>query len=178
MEEIIQLMGKRVRLSNDLDKRYAKDLADLANEPEIGRRIGAHTFPYPYTEEDAVFFLEKNRKDGKNYFAMDFLIFSGETLLGVIGIKDINYTDLNSHIGYWIGKEHWNHGYATEALALLTDYCRDELHLVKLYTKVLDFNLASLRVLMKGGYRIEGYEEKHFRLDDGFHSMFVVAKQL
>ena len=67
------------------------------------RNLGAHTFPSPYRKEDAINFFTMNRKDGKNYFTMDFLIFAGDKLAGVIGLKDINYIDRNAHIGYWIG---------------------------------------------------------------------------
>ncbi len=178
MEDTVELSGDKVRISNHLHRKYAREVARIANDPEIARNIGAHTFPNPYTEEDALIFFEHNRKDGKKHFAMDFLIFSGDQLVGIIGLKDINYTDLNAHVGYWIGKEYWNHGFASDALALVSKYCRSELGMIRLYTSVLDYNLPSLRVLMKNGFKVEGYKEKCFRMDDGFHSMFSVSKLL
>ena len=45
------------------------------------------------------------------------------------GRKDINYIDRNAHIGYWIGKEHRNKGFASEAVSLLSSFCREELKL-------------------------------------------------
>lgn len=178
MEDAIELKGKRIRLTNHLDRKYAKQFAAIANNPEIARNIGAHSFPSPYTDKDAMIFFGLNRKEGRRYFAMDFMIFHEDQVVGIIGLKDINYTDLNSHIGYWIGRDFWNMGFATEALSLMLDFCRDELGLVRLHTGVLDYNLASLRVLMKNGFRVEGFEEKSFRMEDGFHSMFSMARLL
>ncbi len=178
MEDIIELKGKNIILSNNLEKKYAKHMAKAANYPETSRNIGSHFFPHPYTEEDALAFFDRNRKEGKRFFSMDFLIFSGEQVVGIIGLKDIDYTDLNAHVGYWIGKEHWNRGFATEALAVMLRFCKEELGLVRLYTDVLDYNLASLRVLMKNGFRVEGFKQNCFKMDDGFHSMFYVAKIL
>ena len=178
MQESVELHGPRLRLSNDLRLKYARQICKLANDPSIARNIGGHGFPNPYTEEDGKIFLEMNRKSGKTYFAMDFLIFNGDDLVGIIGLKDINYTDLNAHVGYWIGKEHWNRGYATEAVSILLDYARKGLGLMRLYTKVLDYNLASLKVLMKNGFKVEGFEHDCYRMDDGFHSMFIVARIL
>lgn len=165
-------------LSSHLEKKYAKQLAEIANDPEIARNVGAHTFPSPYTEEDALIFFDQNRRDGKRNFSMDFIIFFKSRVVGMIGLKDINYTDLNAHVGYWIGKEFWNRGYATEALSLVSEFSRDELGLVRLHTGVLDFNLPSLRVLLKNGFKVEGFKERSYKLEDGFHSMFSMAKLL
>ncbi len=178
MEDKIELSGPRLRLTNDLRLKYALQISRIANDPEIARRIGAHGFPNPYTEEDAKIFLDMNRKYGKTHFAIDFLIFSGELLVGIIGLKDIDYVDFKAHVGYWIGREHWNKGYATEALSLIVEYAKGVLGLKRLYTKVLDFNLPSLRVLMKNGFMVEGFERDTYKLEDGFHSMFCLGRQL
>lgn len=170
-----RLEGKRVTLSNDLNPKYARTLAAIANDRDIHRNIGGHSFPYPYTEMDARFFLEKNREEGRQFFAIDFLIFAEDKLVGVIGLSSVNRTDLNAHVGYWIGKDYWNRGYASEALSLIVEFCRNELGLARVYTKVLDYNLASLRVLMKNGFAVEGFEKNAYRMGNGFHSFFIVA---
>ena len=60
-------------------------------------------------------------------------------------------------VGYWIGKEYWGKGVATEALALF-------LYIVTarpLHAHVARHNLASIRVLEKCGFRLareEGVE--------------------
>jgi RimJ/RimL family protein N-acetyltransferase len=178
VEDKIVLNGRRLHLTNDLKQKYALQVSRIANDTEIARRIGGHGFPSPYTEEDAKIFLDMNRKYGKTHFAIDFLIFREDLLVGIIGLKDIDYVDFKAHVGYWIGKEHWNKGYATEALSLIVGYARDVLELKRLYTKVLNFNLPSLRVLMKNGFMLEGFESDSYKLEDGFHSMFCLGTQL
>lgn len=172
------LKGKNVVLSSDLSQKYAGPLAKLANDREIATNIAAHTFPFPYREEHARYFFDMNREDGKDFFAIDFLIFVKDELVGIIGLKDVNRVDMNAHIGYWIGRDYWNHGYATEALSLMIKFSRDEIGLVRLHSKILDYNLASLKVMLKNGFEVEGFERNCYKIEDQFHSMFIVGKLL
>lgn len=174
----IELHGARLVLSNSLDHKYADEFASVASDEIIARDIGAHGFPFPYTREDALEFFCKNRDDGQKPFAIDMLISVDGRIAGVIGLNDIEYYDRNAHIGYWIGRDFRNKGYATEAVSIISEFCREELALRKLYTRVLDYNMASLRVLIKNGFAVEGYQRDCILLDDGFHSMYVLGKVL
>lgn len=170
------LKGSRLTLTNDLNEKYADEVAKLANNKKIARDLGAHTFPQPYTREDALFFFDKNREEGDSFFALDFLIMVDGNVAGAIGLSEIDWTDKKAHIGYWLGEKFWKRGYATEALKAMIDFSRNELNLVRLYAKVLDYNLPSLRVLMKNNFEIEGYERKAIKMDDGYHSFFLTAR--
>lgn len=55
-------------------------------------------------------------------------------------------------VGYWIGREYWDRGIATRALASFLD----EVEARPLYARVAKHNLASLRVLEKCGFSIVG----------------------
>ncbi len=46
-------------------------------------------------------------------------------------------------LGYWIGREFWGRGVATQALALLVD----EVSIRPLYAHVVEHNVGSIRVL-------------------------------
>lgn len=59
-------------------------------------------------------------------------------------------SDDQESIGYWIGREFWGHGVATEALKQLLD----EVTTRPLYARVATTNLASLRVLQKCGFQL------------------------
>ncbi|MCL4334939.1 MAG: GNAT family N-acetyltransferase [Candidatus Thermoplasmatota archaeon] len=172
----MELKGNIVILSDDLDGKNAVEISKIASDPEISRSIGSHGFPFPYTEEDALFFLEKNRSAGGFYFQRDFIIRSEGRIVGIIGLSDIDSEDMNAHVGYWIGKAYWNHGYASDALSVICNYADHVLHLRKLYTRVLEFNLRSLRVLMKNGFVVEGFIRDCFRMDNRFYSMFDVSR--
>ena len=170
------LEGKRITLSNNLDIKYASRVAELANDREISVNIGAHSFPHPYREEDCIAFFDLNRESDNKPFAMDFLILLGDEPVGIIGLKDIEYFDRKAHVGYWIGRKYWNNGYASEALGLISNFATEELNMLRLYSKVLDYNVGSLKVMMKNGFSIEGVERKSYRIDDIFHSMFLLAR--
>lgn len=172
----IDLYGKKVKLSNDLRQEYAAKIAELANDFDIMKNIAAHSFPHPYREEDALMFFDMNRENGSEVFAMDFIIFVDDEPIGIIGLKDINYIDKNAHVGYWIGRKYWNKGYASDALSAITKFVKEGLGLKRLHTSVLDYNAASLKVLLKNGFRIEGYEKDTYLFGGEYYSSFRVAK--
>lgn len=176
--EHAELTGRAISLSTDLKDSYAVKFASLANDPQIPRLIGSHGFPCPYREEDALNFFHMNRQTGKEVFAMDFLVFHEGELVGVIGLKDIDHQDRKAHVGYWIGKEFRSRGIASEALELVCQFSLETLKLNRLYTRVLENNPASMKVLLKNGFSIEGYERDSMFLDGKFISMFLFGRIL
>jgi RimJ/RimL family protein N-acetyltransferase len=81
---------------------------------------------------------------------------SGE-LVGVISLtpsRDVNR--YSAEVGYFVGEQYWNKGYATEALRLVGNFANSRHGLKRLYATVFDFNLASMRVLEKAGFKKEG----------------------
>jgi len=74
-------------------------------------------------------------------------------------------------LGYWVGREHWGRGVATQALALLVD----ELSTRPLYAHVAVHNVGSIRVLVKCGFRRDrGQEAKAPTPDDGIEELVFV----
>jgi RimJ/RimL family protein N-acetyltransferase len=57
-------------------------------------------------------------------------------------------------VTYWIGREFWGRGIATQALAVLLSAVKTR----PLYARAAKDNIASLRVLEKCGFTIAGYE--------------------
>ena len=60
-------------------------------------------------------------------------------------------------VGYWIGKEYWSKGIATNALAAFLDHVKTR----PLYAHVAKHNIGSRRVLEKCGFTVVG-EDKGF----------------
>jgi RimJ/RimL family protein N-acetyltransferase len=56
------------------------------------------------------------------------------------------------YVGYWIGKEHWGQGIASDALAAFIG----ELTMRPLHARAAKHNGASIRVLEKCGFAISG----------------------
>ena len=58
-------------------------------------------------------------------------------------------------IGYWVGKEYWGKGVATQALTLFLGYVKSR----PLFAHVAKHNIASRRVLEKCGFNISRDDE-------------------
>jgi [ribosomal protein S5]-alanine N-acetyltransferase len=58
-------------------------------------------------------------------------------------------------LGFRFFRKHWNNGYATEAAKACIDYGFNKLSLAKIVGRVMNSNLASIRVLEKTGMKLE-----------------------
>jgi RimJ/RimL family protein N-acetyltransferase len=77
------------------------------------------------------------------------------TLVGAIGLR-IDRSLNKAELGYWIGKPHWNLGYATEAATAVLAFAFDELRLNRIHAGHLARNPSSGRVMEKAGMILEG----------------------
>jgi RimJ/RimL family protein N-acetyltransferase len=74
-------------------------------------------------------------------------------------------------LGYWVGREWWGRGVATQALALLVD----EVLIRPLYAHVAVHNAGSIRVLDKCGFRRDRVQEAQAPApDDGIEELIFV----
>jgi ribosomal-protein-alanine N-acetyltransferase len=88
-----------------------------------------------------------------------FSIILKETgkIIGVIGITNIiRGVSRSGFIGYWIGADHLNQGYATEATVLAMQFAFELLGLHRVNLWIAPDNLPSLRIVEKLGLRYEG----------------------
>ncbi len=132
----------------------AETLARLANNKKIWDSVRDH-FPHPYTLEDAKDFIERKAEEIP---AHSFAIANqNEEFCGVISlIPQEDVYRISAEIGYWIGEPFWGQGIATQAIAQMTRYGFQELHLERIFAAVFDYNKASMRTLEKNGYHKEG----------------------
>jgi RimJ/RimL family protein N-acetyltransferase len=74
-------------------------------------------------------------------------------------------------LGYWVGRQFWSRGVATQALALLLD----EVPVRPLYAHVIPHNVGSIRVLQKCGFRRDPDDEaKAHASGDGIEHAYVL----
>jgi len=131
----------------DLDR-----LVNLANNQNVSRYL-VHTFPFPYTREDAEWWISAGSKQNG---AITRVIEYQGLFVGSVGITPQNgWRDHLGEIGYWVAEDYWRKGIASAALQQMTEYGFSNRHLRKLYAPVLAPNTASMRVLEKCGYQRE-----------------------
>jgi len=132
-------------------------LAQLANNKKIWLNV-RDLLPYPYTIDDAKFFMNLIKDENPQVsFAIEF----DKKFCGMIGL--IPQTDiyrLTAEIGYWLGEPFWNKSIITKAVAMITDYGFDKLGLIRIHTGIFEYNIASMKVLEKNGYKKDCVFEK------------------
>ena len=127
----------------DSDKVYSENTANM---------------PYPYKEADAEFLIHEVVDKGfENETDFVFAIRNKENglIMGLIGIHHWDKANQKAEIGYWLGKEFWNKGYVTEAMAEVLVFGFHVLNLNKITASFFPHNPASGRVMEKCGMKQE-----------------------
>src|SRR5437763_3123842 len=94
-------------------------------------------------------------------FRFVIVLKSSGAIIGQIGITNIiRNVAQSAFIGYWIGKDHINKGYATEALVLALHYAFEFLKLHRISLWIVPDNAPSLRMAEKLKLRYEGLAEQ------------------
>lgn len=134
-----------------------QELVSQANNINVWNNLRNY-FPHPYTEEHGKAWLEKV-VDALP--AINMAIEADGKLAGGIGlILNGDVYIKSAEIGYWLGEQYWGKGIATEAVRQMTEYAFYYFDLVRLYAEVFETNKASMRVLEKNGYYLEGVRRK------------------
>jgi RimJ/RimL family protein N-acetyltransferase len=124
-----------------------------ANNRAVWRNM-RDRFPHPYTLEDAYRWIELNNTV---FPETNFAIAVEDTAVGGIGIvRGDDVYRRSAEIGYWLGEEFWGRGIAPVAVRAVTDWAFATFELARIHAGVFAWNPASMRVLEKAGYTMEG----------------------
>lgn len=130
-----------------------EDLVRHADDRDVWINL-RDRFPHPYTRADARSWI---RSAAAERPTRHFAIEVDGRAVGGIGIHPM--TDVHrgtAEIGYWLGREYWGRGIATEAVRALTEHAFASFDLARLEATVYEWNPASARVLEKAGFQLEG----------------------
>lgn len=111
--------------------------------------------PWPYTADDAKAFVAREQDPMLPDLVVTLPTADGATLIGSAGLGRHPESPADVQIGYWIAREHWGQGYATEAARALVCLARALGHTRLVADHFVD-NPASGRVLRKAGFRATG----------------------
>lgn len=133
----------------------ATDLDSLVRHAD-NRRIAENLrdqFPHPYTRDAGRLWLEEAVRATRSIWCIEV---DGEAG-GGIGVFPKEREERNTaEIGYWLGEAFWGRGIMTEAVGAVTDYAFRTFQVGRIEAGVFEGNSASMRVLEKNGYRLEG----------------------
>jgi RimJ/RimL family protein N-acetyltransferase len=132
-------------------------LVELADNINIWNSLRDY-FPHPYKHADGEAWLNLVREMSP---VVNFAIEVDGRLAGGIGlILNGDVYVKSAEVGYWIGEPFWGRGIATEALRQMVEYTFYYFDIVRLYAEVFEDNKASMRVLEKNGFYLEGVRRK------------------
>jgi RimJ/RimL family protein N-acetyltransferase len=134
----------------------AVDLQRLAGAREIADTT--LSIPHPYELDHALAWIGNQRKESARGRAANFAIrlLPGSTLIGCVGLRDIDPEHLQAELGFWIGRDWWGQGYASEAAAAVVRFGFDTLRLNRIYAHHMARNPAAGQVLRHLGMQREG----------------------
>ena len=152
--------GSIVVLEKSIIRPYhpsdAEELARIADNPAVGRYL-RNRFPWPYTIDDANFWINFNINASPVY---NFCIAHPENnkIMGSIGlIPGEDVFCRSAEIGYWLGEEYWGKGIITEVVKGFVDWAYTNLpQMERLHADIFEDNKASIAVIRRAGFLFEG----------------------
>lgn len=128
------------------------DLVQQANNRKVWRNM-THTFPHPYTADDADLWLRIAAAPGPSIqlaIEVDGRAAGG---IGVIAGEGIFCN--TAQFGYWLGEGYWGRGIASASAQALAQRIASERRFARLEAQVFEWNPPSMRVLEKAGFTRE-----------------------
>jgi len=148
------LKGKKINL-----RRIRKSDAESIYQYCKDRAVSRYTFiPHPYRIEDAHTFI---RFCHRKFHAQTNYILGMEhqetgKIIGTVSLDNVNYQHKNAELGYALAQKFWRQGIATEAVRLMLIFGFKELKLKRIYARVMNPNIASIKLLESCGFTHEG----------------------
>ena len=99
--------------------------------------------------------------------------------VGAVDLFDFEPYHLRAGVGILIHKnENKNRGFATDALAALSNYALNTLGAKQLYANIAEDNLASIKLFEKAGFKKAGIKQNWLKTNDGWKAEIFYQKML
>ena len=169
----IDLGGYQIRSYKLSDKDA---IVKYANNQNVSKNL-RDSFPYPYTEKDAVKWLNLACIQNPE---INFAIADPDELIGGIGLLlQPDVYRYSAEVGYWLAEPFWGKGITTKALIAFTKYAFKQFDIMRLFAGVFEGNDPSVKVLENAGYKFEGRYRKAVYKDGIFKDqlMYSILKE-
>ena len=143
--------GKLVRL-----RALAEGDADLLNPKFNDPRVleGITAVPFPQPKENFEEFRRSSTADPtQENFAIEERATA--TAIGICGLRGLAM-NLSPELGIWLGQEHWNQGFGTDAVVTLCRHAFTTMGQHRVTLHVLAANEGAQRAYEKAGFVLEG----------------------
>ena len=97
--------------------------------------------------------------------AYPFGVFVDQAFVGEVNLNNVSRGALQgASVGYWIDQQRAGKSYIAEAVAVVTKFAFEELHLHRLEICIVPRNVKSRRVVEKLSYRCEGTAQRFLEI--------------
>lgn len=165
------LATERLRL-RQITNNDAEDMIAIFGSPEVLRYLN---LPPVDTHDKAVGMIGWAKGEFDNHESVNWGIClrGDDRLIGMCGNHGWDQSNRRIDIGYHLIPALWGQGYATEAALAIIRWSFENLDVHRIQADCTDGNLASERVLLKCGFKVEGV----WRESCWEHGRFVDIKQ-
>ena len=167
------LQSKRIQLRCLSEKDVTDSYVSWLNNIEVNQflevRLEKHS-------RDSVKAFLQSVNASNDTLILGMFIEEGQKHIGNIKIGPINIHHKRAEIGLLIGdRNEWGRGYASEAIALLTNFGFQTLGLKKITAGCYSENKRSVKAFLKAGYKVEACLPSHWITNKGPQDEILVG---
>lgn len=146
-------------------------LKNMMNDPEIENMTAGFSFPVSS-------FQQKKWYEGLNNKANEIRLIIDTEANGAIGVVMLTNIDWKNRIAQFHSKitsedSIRGKGYGTKATKALIKYAFEQLNMNCIYSRIIEYNIASQRVKEKCGFVKEGVLRERIYKNGKYHNMII-----
>lgn len=167
-------MLNTISLQEFTEKDITDEYVAWLNDPEVNKFLECR---YEYSTYDTVYrYFTSLEKSNSKLFKIIYI--ENNTHIGNIRLGPIDPKHLNAEIGYLIGnKNYWNMSIGAQAIELIIKIAV-EIGLKKLTAGCYENNIGSISVLVKNGFRIEGFRHNYVNFESKRIGAYIFGRDL
>lgn len=164
------IRGKKILL-RPMTEEDTENIVRWRNEAFVRKNF---IYQKPFTAEGHRHWMETMVNTGR---VVQFIICTPEEKpVGSVYLRDIDRVHNKAEYGIFIGEEEaLSKGYGSEAAELMIRYAFEELHLHKLYLRVLAGNEQARKSYEHAGFVQEGYFKDDVLLPEGYQDVIFMG---
>lgn len=149
------------------EDEYQKLFELINSNKERLKRYFPNTIKEISTEEKAKSHLQETKVKQLKREKFLFGIYSANSLIGYINVKNIDWEIPKCELGYFIDKSYEGKGIMTQQISEALKYCFENLEMKKVFLRIGTENTGSIILAEKNGFEKEGILRKEFRIETG-----------
>ncbi len=131
----------------------------------------------PLTHEAFVAFYKRYQEPNQKSFV---LFEEGEQIVGVFNLSEIvRGCFQNAYLGFYVAKDFAGLGFMRQGMQLLLQEAFMTLGLHRIEANIQPHNVASINLVKKSGFRLEGVSPRYLKINDEWcdHERFAITME-